>query len=150
MKDASIRQARVPDLSAVTAIATAAFALYVPRMDREPAPMLADYTALIHAHAVWVAEQGDQIVGFLVAMTKGADVFVATVALEPSWQGAGIGRGIMRFAEERAADQGCARVALYTNAVMHENIAFYQRLGCTITDRRMEDGYQRIYFAKGF
>jgi ribosomal protein S18 acetylase RimI-like enzyme len=144
----TIRMARPDDLAAVVAIARAAFALYVPRMDREPAPMLADYAALIRDGSVWIAEHDDGIAGFLVGCAETSSFFVETVAIDPALQGAGLGRRMMHFAEDQALRHGCDAVALYTNVAMRENIAFYDRLGYTVTDQRIEDGYQRVYFAK--
>ena len=51
-------------------------------------------------------------------------------------------------AEARARAQGLARVRLYTNEVMAENLAFYRRLGYREEDKRLEDGYSRIYLVK--
>ncbi len=46
---ARIRPAGPDDLDAVRRIARAAYAPYVPRIGREPAPMVADFTASIVA-----------------------------------------------------------------------------------------------------
>ena len=53
---ASIRAAAPEDLDAIRRIARAAYAPYVPRIGREPAPMVADFAAAIAAGQVWVAD----------------------------------------------------------------------------------------------
>jgi hypothetical protein len=54
----------------------------------------------------------------------------------------------MGFAEEQARKHRIERLALYTNEVMTENRAIYARLGYREIDRRVEDGYRRIYMEK--
>jgi ribosomal protein S18 acetylase RimI-like enzyme len=39
-------------------------------------------------------------------------------------------------------------VRLYTNEVMVENLAFYQRLGFVEVERRMDEGYRRVFLRK--
>ena len=57
---AAIRPAREDDLAAVRATARAAYAGYVPRIGREPAPMVADFAAALAAGRLWVAGDPDQ------------------------------------------------------------------------------------------
>ena len=47
----------------------------------------------------------------------------------------------MRAARARA-------VELYTNAQMTENLSLYPRLGYAKTGRRMEDGFDRVFYRK--
>jgi ribosomal protein S18 acetylase RimI-like enzyme len=110
--------------------------------------MLADYRALIAAGQVDVLEEGGHILGFIVAFPREGDYFVENLAVAPACQGAGHGRFLMAAAEARARERGFARVRLYTNAVMTENLAFYHRLGYREEDKRLEDGYRRVYFVK--
>ena len=61
-----IVQADLGDVLAVTACARAAFAPYIPRIGREPAPMSADYARLIAAGHVEVAKDGaGAVLGFV-------------------------------------------------------------------------------------
>jgi ribosomal protein S18 acetylase RimI-like enzyme len=143
-----LRPARPEDAKGLQEIARLAYELYLPRMDRPPAPMLADYRPLIAAGQVDVLEEGDRILGFIVAFPREGDYFVENLAVAPACQGAGHGRFLMAAAEARAREQGFARVRLYTNAVMTENLAFYHRLGYCEEDKRLEDGYHRVYFVK--
>jgi hypothetical protein len=60
MADRPIRQARAADHAAVVACIRAAYAKYLVRMDREPAPLHADYQALIARGVVFVLpDEGD-------------------------------------------------------------------------------------------
>ena len=53
---ALIRQAMPEDTARIGAIARAAYAKYVPRIGREPAPMVADFAAEVAAGHVVVSE----------------------------------------------------------------------------------------------
>lgn len=60
MMDRSIRPAEPGDAAAVRGLVQAAYAGYVGRIGKQPAPMLEDHGALIQAGEVWVlAEGGD-------------------------------------------------------------------------------------------
>lgn len=143
-----IRAARTADLAAVRRIARAAYALYVPRIGREPAPMVADFAAAITAGRVWVA--GDPITGFVVAYPRDDHWHLENVAVEPAAQGAGLGRALIAHAEAVARAAGARAMELYTNAKMIENQKLYPNLGYTETGRSMEDGFERVFYCKEF
>src|SRR5439155_12549681 len=82
-----IRRAGVADLPAVTALVREAYAPYVPRIGREPAPMTADYAALLEAAEVWVATDGDRgVIGVLLLHTQTDSLFLENVAVAPAAQ----------------------------------------------------------------
>jgi ribosomal protein S18 acetylase RimI-like enzyme len=142
----SVRRATPADLPAIRAVVTAAYARYLDRMDRPPAPMLAGYAAEVEAGRLWVA--GAPVTGLIELISAGDSLHIANVAVHPSAQGTGLGRRLMEFAEEQARQRGLTRLDLYTNEVMTENQAIYARLGYRETARRTEDGYRRIYLEK--
>ena len=55
---------------------------------------------------------------------------------------------LIDFAERRARELGLPAVTLYTNEAMVENLRLYPRLGFVETERRVEDGYRRVFFRK--
>jgi GNAT superfamily N-acetyltransferase len=139
--------AAVPgDAEAVRALVRAAYAHYVPRIGREPAPMSAGYEALIAEGLVWIA--GRPPVGVLVLIPREDHLLLDNVAVDPRARGTGVGAALLAFAEERARALGLARIRLYTNAAMHENLAYYARHGYTETHRASEFGFHRVYFEK--
>ena len=144
----TLRPAEAGDAPDLRDCARAAYALYRPRMDREPAPVLADYPALIAAGEVAVLLFEGRTAGFIVTRPDGENLFIENLAVWPGLQGHGLGRFLMQQAEERARALGKVRLRLYTNAVMTENIPFYESLGFQVEGRVLEDGYHRIYFAK--
>jgi len=143
-----IRQAVPGDVSSVRAVVEAAYARYVPRIGRLPAPMTADYEGLVAAGEVWVGDADGRVVGVLVVRASGEALELENVAVDPDEQGHGLGRMLVSFAEDRTRALGLQAIELYTNEAMVENLELYPRLGFVETGRRVEDGFRRVYFKK--
>jgi ribosomal protein S18 acetylase RimI-like enzyme len=143
-----IRRATSVDVDAVRAVVEAAYAVYVPRIGRPPTPVSADYAALVEAGDVWVGISDRQIVGVLVVRADDDDLELENVAVDPPSQGRGYGRALIAFAEQQARELELAGVQLYTNEAMVENLRLYPRLGFVETERRVENGYRRVFFRK--
>ena len=143
-----IVQAARGDARAVAECVRAAYAHYVERIGREPAPMTADYEALIDAGEVWVARAGEDVAGVLVLRPQPPALLLENIAVDPGRQGQGLGRALMAFAEDRARAEGLAEVVLYTNERMTENLRFYPALGYAETGRAVHDGFARVFYRK--
>ena len=143
-----IRPAHPADADWAQALVRRAYALYVPRMGQEPAPMLADYGALIEEGEVRVLEEDSKPVALIVLRPDGDALFVENIAVDPEAQRKGHGRMLLAFAEREARRLGLTAIRLYTNAAMIENLSYYPRLGFRETDRREEEGYKRVFFEK--
>ena len=142
------RLATAQDRPAVEAIVRAAYSRYVPRIGREPGPMLDDYGALIREGRVHVVDRGGAVKGVLVLRPGKDAMLLDNVAVAPDAQGLGIGRAMLAFAERAAADAGYPTVTLYTNEAMAENLELYARIGYSETHRAEEKGLRRVYMAK--
>jgi GNAT superfamily N-acetyltransferase len=141
-----LRPATSADLPSIQLVVAAAYDKYLSRMDGPPAPLLRDYSQTIGTGTMWVI--GSPVVG-LISLSQIDDVvLIENVAVHPAQQGTGIGRQLMEFAEQQARQRRVRRLALYTNEVMTENQAIYAHLGYRETDRRVEDGYRRVYMEK--
>jgi len=144
-----IRKALAADAEAVIACARAAYAPYVERIGREPAPMIADFAAQIDRGIVFVAiDETKAVAGFVVFFPRGDGMHLENVALSPACQGRGLGKSLIGFVEDRARAAGLSSVELYTNEKMTENQVLYPRLGYREIERRTEDGFARIYYRK--
>jgi ribosomal protein S18 acetylase RimI-like enzyme len=146
--DTLLRRAGTADLGAIETLVDAAYAKYVERIGRPPAPMTADYATLLATSRVWVLDQDAAIVGLLVTEDKGDHLFLDVIAVAPDTQGSGYGRQLMARAEADAAEQGRTEIRLYTNQAMTENLTFYPRLGYHETGRGGQDGFRRVFYAK--
>jgi ribosomal protein S18 acetylase RimI-like enzyme len=144
----TVRPATQGDVAQITRLVNAAYARYLDRMERPPAPMLADYAALIAHSEVYVLAAGAEIAGLLVIETQDQALFIENVALDPTFQGQGLGRRLMAFAEQQARQRGMRELWLYTNEVMVANLALYWRLGFEEVERRVDGGYRRVFLRK--
>lgn len=144
----NFRLARSTDLTGIETCARDAYALYVPRIGREPAPMIADFAAQITEGIVHVLEKDDDIVGFVVFYPRDDHMHLENVAVRQTAQGSGLGAQLLDFVEAQARIQKLAAVELYTNEKMTENIPYYVKHGYVEVARRSEDGFARVYFRK--
>lgn len=143
-----IRKARAGEADAARDVVLMAYEHYVPVIGRPPAPMLDDYQARLAADQLWVLEDVDGLAGVLV-LEDGPDCFLLdNIAVRPDRQGRGFGRVLLDFAEAEARRCGWDAVTLYTNALMTQNIAIYTARGYVETERRTEQGFQRVYMEK--
>ncbi|MDN5851795.1 MAG: GNAT family N-acetyltransferase [Actinomycetia bacterium] len=126
----------------------AAYEHYVERIGVEPAPMHADYAALVEQGLVWVAADDAAVLGLVVLLPQRDHLLLDNIAVGPSAQGRGIGRTLLEFADNQARELGYAEVRLYTNEHMTENLAFYPRHGYVETERAIVDGYGRVFLTK--
>ncbi len=143
-----IRKAEASDLEAIRACARAAYSLYVERMGREPAPMVADFAASINLGNLHLVDVEGTVAGFVVFYPRQNHVHLENVAVSPDFQQRGIGSKLIEHVEQSAKQDGFHRVELYTNVKMTENLGLYPRLGYQQFDRRIEDGFDRVYFGK--
>src|SRR5215213_6449821 len=148
MSGTSLRRATTADLAAIQHVITDAYTKYIERIGRPPAPMTADYAAVLEHSRVWVLEHGDAIVGALVTEDRADHLLLETIAVAPSTQGMGYGRLLLDRAECDAVELGLTEVRLYTNAAMTENLSFYPRHGYHETRREVDDGFRRVYFQR--
>jgi GNAT superfamily N-acetyltransferase len=145
----TIRLALPGEYDAIRALVRASYALYVPRIGREPMPMGDDYHARIAAKEAWVMPREDgTIIGVIVLVDEPDTLLLDNVAVAASEQGKGFGRALIAFAEEEAIRRGLCRLRLFTNVKMTENVALYRRLGFVETHRAGEDGFARVFMEK--
>jgi N-acetylglutamate synthase-like GNAT family acetyltransferase len=143
-----VRLAEAGDAAAVTDLVAVAYQRYVARIGRRPAPMDADYPALIEQGTVRVAEVDGEIVGVLVTEEHSDHLLLENVAVSPGAQGRGVGALLIETAERLAAEANLPEVRLYTNAAMTENLEYYPRRGYIETHRGGQAGFARVFFTK--
>ena len=143
-----LRRAADADAPAVRAVVRAAYAKYVPRMDREPMPMTADYARAVRTHQIWLAGDAPDIDAVLELVPHDDHLLVENIAVRPACQGAGLGRQLLDFAENEARRQGFDELRLYTHITMTENVTMYAHLGWEETHRGGQDGFERVFMRK--
>ncbi len=140
-----IRGATADDAAPMRAIARAAYAKYVPRIGREPSPMVADYQAAVAANQAVVIEAAGRIRGYMIAWPEPDAYFIENIGVDPDYQGGGLGRCLIDHAVSQADRLGLPALRLYTNALMSENLAMYAHIGFVETHRTLEKGFHRVY-----
>lgn len=151
MEDADrieVRAAWAGDDSEIRSCVQAAYARYVDRMGKPPAPMLDDYTDLIRRGVVRVATLGDRLVGLIVSWPEEDHFYVDNVAVHPAAQGTGVGATLLADADNQARRARRDEIRLYTHTSMVENILYYPRKGFRETHRAVDRGYERVYFSR--
>jgi GNAT superfamily N-acetyltransferase len=151
-----IRQAEREDVEAIDKIVERAYGIYVERIGMRPGPMDADYPEKVRRGLVHVADDGEadgdgdgaEVVGLIVMIEIDDRILIENVAVDPDRQGAGIGRGLLEFAEQTARSGGIETLVLYTHEKMTENQAFYARLGYVADEWRREEGFSRVFMSK--
>jgi len=143
-----IRRATNDDVAHIRCCAQKAYAPYVARMGKKPAPMVADFAALVDRQDVFVLEVDGNFCGYIVCFGNKDHFHIENVAVYPEFTGRGYGARLIGFAETQAQDQGYLRLELYTNEKMRENLTLYPRLGYEEFARQRQDGFSRVFFRK--
>lgn len=139
--------ARADDAEAMRQLARDAYGVYVSRLGREPAPMIADYEAIASSGQALLVWRADDLVGMLVTRIEPEALLVENIAVSSRVQGTGLGSRLLVEAERLARAAGRAEVRLYTNEVMTENLEYYPRRGYRETHRTAGE-YRRVHFSK--
>jgi len=148
MPTIEIRPACETDLVDIQSCARQAYGKYVPRMDREPAPMHADFESLIAKGCIDVAICESVLVGYVVFYPERSHFSLENIAVLPECSGRGFGKCLIEHVESIAKDAGHEAVELYTNEAMTENLSMYPKMGYVEIECRREAGFNRVYFRK--
>lgn len=124
-----LRRARPDQVDQIRDLSIRAYTKWVPITPRKPRPMTADYDAAMQINRFDLLYEGDRLVGLIETVPQDAELMIVNVAIEPDRQGKGYGTRLMKHAEELASTSGLRGTRLYTNKLMIENIALYERLG---------------------
>ncbi len=144
----AVSLARTGQEDAIRSLVRRAYAIYVPRMGKEPGPMLDDYGARVAEGSAYVFERDDTLCGALVLLDYPDHLLLDNVAIDPACQGQGLGRILIDFAEDEARRRGYGEIRLYTHRTMTENVTMYAALGYEETGRGEQAGYDRVFMRK--
>jgi GNAT superfamily N-acetyltransferase len=78
---------------------------------------------------VWVAAQGDQLVGTISAVPKSEGLYIRSMAVLSSHRGQGIGYLLLQAGQQFAIAQGFQRMFLSTTPFLEQAIRLYERFG---------------------
>lgn len=131
-----IREARPEDSQSLKNCMESAYTTYQERMGgvRLP-PMDADYLSEIKNYPTWVVESEKGILGGLIMVFENDQASIANIAVNPKFQGQGIGGELIGFAEAKAREKNFSELRLATHVLLEENISLYRYLGWEETGR---------------
>ena len=131
----------------IAQLALRAYGHYPARIGVRPGPLDAHYSAKVHDDLVWVADRS-AVAGYVILVPHPDHLLIENIAVDPRFQGLGIGRDLMAFAESRAQHLGLTQLRLFTHVAMVENRQFYSRLGYREVEVRRESEFARVFFEK--
>ena len=126
-----IRTASKPDISKLARIEIEAAKLFpagrVPDMDS--VTPLEDLIEAMEDQTLWVAEEGDQPVGFALAFREGDELHLEEMDVLPTHGRRGLGTELLMAVVAHARELKLQSVTLTTFADMPWNAPFYERAG---------------------
>lgn len=143
-------------------IICAAFTPYVRALGREwPAEGSAEFAekwkqgeAEVERGDVYVALDGERIVGVVRTKPREKDLYIHQIAVDPTRQGTGVGSWLLQRIDEVARARGLGGLSLETAEMAVANIRLYQRHGFEIVGRGPPDHgldpHTRVYMVKSF
>jgi ribosomal protein S18 acetylase RimI-like enzyme len=138
----------------------AAFAPYIRALGRElPAAGSAEFAevwerlvAEVARGDVYVALEGERIVGAVRTRPQEKDLYIYQIAVDPTCQGTGVGSWLLQRIDEVTRGRGLAGLSLETAEMAVANIRLYQRHGFEIVRRGPPDHgldpHTRVYMVK--
>lgn len=120
------------DIAEIVALQQDAYARNRPLLGVEPLPLLVDYNELLASHEGWLWRTDGVITGVLILENRPEDLLIWSIATRPGRQGSGLGKAMLRFADDRARELGKDVVRLYTGQPLSHLISWYGRHGFTL------------------
>ena len=112
------------------------------------------FAAELERGDVYVALDGERIVGAVRTKPQEKDLYIHTIAVDPARQGIGVGSWLLQRIDEAARARGLGGLSLETAEMAVANIRLYQRHGFEIVRRGPPDHgldpHTRVYMVKSF
>lgn len=152
MSEPRFRLAKPLDMRTVSSISRRAYErAYLDLIGKLPRPATEDYSPWIADSLVWICEIDGEPVGVLV-LEHDIDFWtIWSIAIDPAWQGQGLGMILIDKAITLARAEGMRTVRLHTNSKMEGNIALYRRAGFHQVDVKphpAREGHELVHMQK--
>lgn len=150
MGEPTIRRADAHDVERITRLVNRAFEVeaFFVTGDRTTDDQI---RAKLDLGAFFLAERRDRLLGCVHAeRRKGGRGYIGMLAVDPLYQGAGIGRQLMRVAEQHCVQAHCREVLITVINLRTELPPFYRSLGYqeqgTAPDTDSQRARQPVHF----
>jgi len=156
----TFRAATLSEGEEAVRVIRAAFTPYFRALGREfPADGSAEFAeererfaAELERGNVYVALDGERIVGAVRTKPQEKNLYVNQIAVDPQRQGTGVGSWLLQRIDEVARARGLGSLTLETAEMAEANIRLYQRHGFEIVSRGPPDHgldpHTRVYMVK--
>ncbi|AWB19932.1 GNAT family N-acetyltransferase [Methylobacterium currus] len=143
-----LRSATKEDVPRIEALVQTAYATWVPIIGREPTPMTADYALAVRTNRFDLLERDGALVALVETIPRADHLWIENLAVSPACHGQGLGRRMLRHAEDMARALGHMTVRLGTNQAFAGNVDFYRRAGFVVEREEPFRGGVGIYLSK--
>jgi GNAT superfamily N-acetyltransferase len=133
---ATIRLAKPDEVTLIRALEDEAGRLYATAGMPADLPGLdpAVIEAAIAGRTLWVACEADRPIGFALVWIRTDALHLRELDVHPDHMRRGLGRRLVEFVRERAAERGLARVTLTTFRDVDWNASLYRRWGFEVLE----------------
>ncbi len=91
---------------------------------------------------VWICEDGDKIVGFLLLMHREKNTAqLRYFILEPDWSGIGLGKRLMTLYMDHLQNEGYRHSYLWTTSELETAAVLYKRQGFRLTEEKRSEAF---------
>lgn len=129
-------------------MAREAYSKWIAVTGREPLPMQVDYADAVRRHRFDLMDLDGRLAALIETHPQDDWLLIVNVAVAPAHQGRGLGKQLLRHAEELAARRGLIGTRLYTNKLFVENVKLYLSLGYAIEREESLNGGVAIHMVK--
>ena len=143
-----LSRAEPADAESIRAVVRAAYARWVPILQREPIPMRVDYAEAVARNIIDLHHVDGELAALIEMHPTPDHLLIVNVAVAPAFQGRGLGRALMEHAERLAASLGLGETRLFTNILMVDNARLYFSLGYRIDREEAFMGGAVIHMSK--
>jgi GNAT superfamily N-acetyltransferase len=143
-----LRRATLDDAPAIRALTREAYAKWVPLINREPLPMLANYAEAAEKHRIDLLYLAGELAALIEMIPQAGHLLIENVAVAPALQRRGLGGKLLAHAEGVAASLGYGEIRLYTNERFVGNEQLYGKLGYRIDRKEEFRGSMRVHMSK--
>ena len=156
------RTAMLSEREAVGRVIRAAFTPYIRALGRafpgdESAQFAEEwkrFSAEVERGDVYVALEGERIIGAVRTRPQETDLYIYQIAVDPVRQGTGVGSWLLQRIDEVARARGLGGLSLETAEMAVANIRLYEKHGFEIVRRGPPDhgldSHTRVYMVKPF
>ncbi len=110
------------------------------------------FAAELERGDVYVALDGERVVGAVRTKPQAKDLYIHTIAVDPPHQGTGVGSWLLQRIDEVARARGLGSLSLLTAEMAAANIRLYRRHGFEIVSRGPPDHgldpHVRVYMVR--